>query len=548
MQNCKLFQFIYLVCLHSPLLLDKYPQNVSLGVAASSLFALSVGSIVAATSVSRDEEASTSSAPPVPAKPEDPTPTDSSPSKPTPKVSPPVAKSRPPLISSTPANPFSTSEPKSTDSKEEGNQKFSEVTNTFSSLKPKESVEPLNDDYQSSSSEKYQKGFAPSYIDKLDEACDAGEASASVDDCAPAVKEYFDSVSKGEEEPSAEASDTISNYLDALSSRNKEQSQARVVFPPQSGPAVESYLAKLATGEVKSPPSEGVSSYLDAVSSGATDTPKSADEMNAEINALMYSILETMRGPKLQALEEACDADEVTENDIEECAPAISDYIEAISEGEEELSSDAPPLIGSYLDKLSANTSTNEGGRQQGVSGSDVSGAVQSYLNEVSTGGIGPPPGSGVSSYLEALSSGETTLPTSGKDIYTALDGPSVPRSSYAKTICDECIFVGGETRESCVAAISGYLDYVALMGNSVRENEADKSIVEFFEKTTRSFCGNAVMDYIGEVASSGKAPSAGSLLLYFNSLADGRITAPESGGYILYNLAEFENEGYGYY
>lgn len=104
-----------------------------------------------------------------------------------------------------------------------------------------------------------------------------------------------------------------------------------------------------------------MSSYLDAVSSGATDTPKSAEDMDAEINALMYSILETMRGPKLQALEEACDADEVTENDIDECAPAISDYIEAISGGEEELSSDAPEVIGGYLDKLSAeNTSTNE--------------------------------------------------------------------------------------------------------------------------------------------------------------------------------------------
>ena len=495
---------------------------------------------MAATSVSRDEDASTSTTP-VPAKPENPTPTGSSPPKQMPKISPPVAKSPPPLISSKPMNPFSIPESKSTDLKEEGNKKVSRVTNTFPSLKPKESAKGLNDDYQSSSSEKYQKGFAPSYIDKLDEACDAEEASTSVDDCAPAVKAYFDIVSKGEEKPSAEASDTISNYLDALSSRNKERSQARVVFPPQSGPAVESYLAKLATGEVKSPPSEGVTSYLDAVSSGARDTPQSAEQMNAEINALMYSILETMRGPKLQALEEACDADEVTEEDIEECAPAISDYIEAISEGEEELSSDAPEVIGGYLDKLSTGAT---GVERQGASASEVSGAVQSYLNEVSTGGIGPPPGSGVSSYLEALSSGDTTLPTSGEEIYTALDRPIAPRS-YAKAICDECTFAMGEARESCVAAISSYLDFVALMGSSVREDEADKAIVEFFEKTTKIYCGNAVLDYIGEVASSGKAPSAASLLLYFNSLANGRIKAPESGRYILINLNEFENEGY---
>lgn len=499
---------------------------------------------MAATSVSRDEDTSSTS-PPASTTSDGPTPTGSSPSKPIPKNSAPVAKSPPPLISSKPTNPFSAAEPKSTDFKEEGNKTFSGISNAFSSLKPKESAKPLNDDYQSSSSEKYQKGFAPSYIEKLDEACDAGEASASVDDCAPAVKEYFDSVSKGEEKPSAEASDTISNYLDALSSRNKERSQARVVFPPQSGPAVESYLAKLATGEVKSPPSEGVSSYLDAMSSGTTDTPKSAEEMNAEINALMYSILETMRGPKLQALEEACDADEVAEKDIvEECAPAISDYIEAISEGEEELSSDAPEVIGGYLDKLSSTRAT--GGERQAASKSDVvSGAVKSYLNEVSTGGIGPPPGSGVSSYLEALSSGETTLPTSGEDLYAALDGPSTPRRSYANAICDECTFVVDEIRESCVAAISSYLDYVALMGSSVREHEADNAIVDFFEKTTKSFCGNAVLDYIGEVASSGKAPSAASLLLYFNSLANGRIKAPEAGRYISIMLDEFENGGY---
>ena len=102
-----------------------------------------------------------------------------------------------------------------------------------------------------------------------------------------------------------------------------------------------------------------------------------------------------------------------------------------------------------------------------------------------------------------------------------------------------------GEARESCVAAISSYLDFVALMGSSVREDEADKAIVEFFEKTTKIYCGNAVLDYIGEVASSGKAPSAASSLLYFNSLANGRIKAPESGRYILINLNEFENEGY---
>ena len=51
--------------------------------------------------------------------------------------------------------------------------------------------------------------------------------------------------------------------------------------------------------------------------------------------------------------------------------------------------------------------------------------------------------------------------------------------------------------------------------------------------------------EYIHEVASSGKAPSAASLWLYFNSLAGGRIRAPESGRRISINLNEFENEDY---
>ena len=67
----------------------------------------------------------------------------------------------------------------------------------------------------------------------------------------------------------------------------------------------------------------------------------------------------------------------------------------------------------------------------------------------------------------------------------------------------------------------------------------------EYFERTANSLCGNAVREYIHEVASSGKAPSAASLWLYFNSLAGGRIRPPESGRRISINLNEFENEEY---
>ena len=195
---------------------------------------------------------------------------------------------------------------------------------------------------------------------------------------------------------------------------------------------------------------------------------------------------------------------------------------------------------------------------------------MQTYLTEVSLGGVDPPAESGVSSYLEALSSGQTKLPKIGEELYMALQEPddsyldnlNTPRStnvtpdgtlndpqapsprSYAKAIYEECTLTDGP-RESCIAAISSYLDYIALMGSSVRDLEADRVFVAYFERTANSLCGNAVREYIHEVASSGKAPSAASLWLYFNSLAGGRIRAPESGRRISINLNEFENEDY---
>lgn len=520
---------------------------------------------MAATSISADEESSSASisanqklSPNVS-------------SEPSPTASAPIEKSKPPLISSEPSNPFSKVDQDTTTMKPpQQDSGTAPVDNMFSGLKSTDNSTPLNDDYQSSSSERYTKGFPSSYIEKLDEACDAEEASAAVEDCAPAVKNYFDALSKGEEKPNADVSDTISNYLDALSSQNNRWSQARVVFPPASGPAVESYLAKLATGEVTSPPAAGVSSYLEAVSLGEADIPESAEQINAEINALMYSILETMRGPKLQALEEACDPDEPAETVMDECAPAISDYIEAVSGGDEELSPDGPQVIGNYLDEISTAAREDATELEQRTKSNEASEAVQTYLTEVSLGGVDPPAESGVSSYLEALSSGQTKLPKSGEELYMALQEPddsyldnlNTPRStnvspdgtlndpqapsprSYAKAIYEECTLTDGP-RESCIAAISSYLDYVALMGSSVRDLEADRVFVAYFERTANSLCGNAVREYIHEVASSGKAPSAASLWLYFNSLAGGRIRAPESGRRISINLNEFENEDY---
>ena len=518
---------------------------------------------MAATSISADEESSSASI----SASKKLSPNISS--EPSPTASAPIEKSKPPLISSEPSNPFSMVDQDTTTMKPpQQDSGTAPVDNMFSGLNSTDNSTPLNDDYQSSSSERYTKGFPSSYIEKLDEACDAEEASAAVEDCAPAVKNYFDALSKGEEKPNADVSDTISNYLDALSSQNNRRSQARVVFPPASGPAVESYLAKLATGEVTSPPAAGVSSYLEAVSLGEADIPESAEQINAEINALMYSILETMRGPKLQALEEACDPDEPAETVMDECAPAISDYIEAVSGGDEELSPDGPQVIGNYLDEISTAAREDATELEQRTKCNEASEAVQTYLTEVSLGGVDPPAESGVSSYLEALSSGQTKLPKSGEELYMALQEPddsyldnlNTPRStnvspngtlndpqapsprSYAKAIYEECTLTDGP-RESCIAAISSYLDYVALMGSSVRDLEADRVFVAYFERTANSLCGNAVREYIHEVASSGKAPSTASLWMYFNSLAGGRIRAPESGRRISINLNEFENQ-----
>jgi len=410
-----------------------------------------------------------------------------------------------------------------------------------------------------STSSKYRTGFPESYLDKVDEACDPDEAAAVVEDCAPAVKEYFDAVSKGTESPAPEGSKVIAGYIDALSS-DKVRRQARVISPSSSGPAVESYLTQLSTGEVRPPPSSTVKSYLSSISSGEVHVPRTVND----INTMMYSILETMKPPKLQTIEEVCDPDE-PKTAVEDCGEAVKDYLDAVSEGSEDVEPEAPAVIGSYIDALSSSNENVAPGKGRDASPATSRPAVASYLTELSTGSLRPPPSTGVTSYLDAVSSGETSIPKSATDINSMMGSPppagrtnlpatggayldaigqvsrapetgissttlvypsqatKAPRS-YSDTICQECNI--DAPSESCVAAISSYLDALA-MGAVEQDREANSAIASHIELLTGTSCRSAVLDYLDEMTSAEKPPSAAALLSYLEGLANRRISPP---------------------
>lgn len=410
-----------------------------------------------------------------------------------------------------------------------------------------------------SPSSNYKTGFPDSYLDKVDEACDPDEAAAAVEDCAPAVKEYFDAVSKGAESPAPEGSKVIAGYIDALSS-DKVRRQARVISPSSSGPAVESYLTRLSTGEVKPPPSSKVNSYLSSISTGEVPAPTTVDE----INAMMYSILETMKPPKLQTLEEVCDPDEPKEV-VEDCGEAVKEYLDAVSEGSEDVEPEAPAVIGSYIDALSSSNENVAPDKGRDASPATSRPAVESYLTELSTGSLRPPPSTGVTSYLDAVSSGKTSTPKSAKDIDSMMGSPppasranlpatggsyldsigqgsrapatgisssalvspspttKAPRS-YSDAICQECY--NDAPSESCVAAISSYLDALA-MGAVEQDRDANNAIVSHLESLAGTSCRSAVLEYLDEMTSAEKPPSAAALLSYLEGLANRRISPP---------------------
>ena len=237
---------------------------------------------------------------------------------------------------------------------------------------------------------------------------------------------------------------TPSNIQDGAQTNNSES-------------AVSSYLEELSSGAVSPPPSEGVSSYLDAVSSGGIPPPSSAEE----INSMMYSILETMKLPSyIEAVQEVCDPDEA--DAVEKCAPAITKYIDAISSGAESPNVEGTVAISSYLDALASNAADDS------TAGNTISSgpAVSSYLDNVSSGTVSAPSSDGVSSYLDALSSGEVQAPTTSSSIPSYMDAllpsKSTEKKSYLDAMTEVCNAKDDESIEKCAPAMTNYLDAVS--------------------------------------------------------------------------------------
>ena len=100
----------------------------------------------------------------------------------------------------------------------------------------------------------------------------------------------------------------------------------------------------------------------------------------------------------LDSLEDACDG----EKPVEDCAPAMASYLDAVSKGAEKPSTKAGAGIASYL-----NTVAPTAGPAATASAAPADpAAVTGYLDAVSTGAVAAPPVESLRSYLDAVSMG----------------------------------------------------------------------------------------------------------------------------------------------
>ena len=233
----------------------------------------------------------------------------------------------------------------------------------------------------------------------------------------------------------------------------------------------------------------------------------------------------------------------------------------------EQVVPEAPKAISSYIDALSSSTDNVDAGKGGAARQATTVHTVESYLNKLSTGALKPPSSAEVSSYLDAVSSAgvsgqenaeeigammgsgtpSTSHPaTSGSYMYldsvsevstaptslpsTARASPSSPSEtpprSYSNFICQECNTA--KPSESCVAAISNYLDALA-MGATSQDQEANDGIIFYIERIAGTSCRTAVLEYLDEMTSAEKPPSAAALLSYLDGLASRRISPPST-------------------
>lgn len=113
------------------------------------------------------------------------------------------------------------------------------------------------------------------------------------------------------------------------------------------------------------------------------------------------------------ALEEFCQPQTAGTAPSEDCAQAISGYIDAVGAGAAEPSPQVGAGIGSYLDSI-APASTPKAGN----SGAAVAG----YLDSVAAGAASPPSAPAVKSYLDDVYAGAVTTPSTSGSIMSYLD------------------------------------------------------------------------------------------------------------------------------
>ena len=471
----------------------------------------------------------------------------------------------------------------------------------------------------------------PSYLDSaLSEACDANR---STQDCVPAIGSYLDALSSGAAVPTTVGATAITGYLDSISG-GAATSTGGAGIPSyhdaldgaspggeSSGPAVVRYLSALADGSVEAPSVPDIKNYLDALSSGGIAPPSSEGHFEifgvkassegsgmpayhdalaggvgsgsggAGIPSYLDTISEVCAPSYKDSAEvaEACDAivdgvpnyldstvSEVCDGDAptKECAPALTNYLDALSSGAAVPTSLGAAAITSYLDSISGGAATSSGGGGMATyhdalgggaavstGGASTAAAVVRYLHALSDGSIDAPSEPAVKSYLDDLSTGDVAPPTSGSSISDYLDvlsggeavsagGGGIPvyhdaladGASYStggggipsyldamNEVCDPAVAAPVE----CAGAITDYLDALSL-GAVTPTPVAGAGIASYLDSITPAASasapasGQAVHSYLDDLSSGAiSAPSQGEVQSYIADLSSGEVPAP---------------------
>ena len=113
------------------------------------------------------------------------------------------------------------------------------------------------------------------------------------------------------------------------------------------------------------------------------------------------------------ALNEYCQPQAAGTAPSDDCAEAITGYLDAVGAGAAEPSPQIGAGIGSYLESIAPATAPKTGNSGAAVSG---------YLDSVAAGAASPPSAPAVKSYLEDVSAGAVTTPSTSGSIMSYLD------------------------------------------------------------------------------------------------------------------------------